>query len=134
MDVLVLLAGIKTAIDDGDCTINESFPKPEAEQTGSTVERILNKDKKPETEKPAEKEPEKPKKGKGKKKAETKPEPEKEAETTKPPEETKPEPEAEVLPAKWKCLRCGRLLKDNGEDVKGDLCAHCKGTIAELEK
>ena len=143
IEVLLLLHGLKTAIEEGDCTINEAFPKPEAEQAGSTADRIKDKFEKSDEADKEEKPTEKPKeKGKGKSKGkggtttkkEAKPQPEKEPEPT-PTEETKPEPEPEketVLPDKWKCMRCDRLLKDNGEDVKGDLCAYCTGKIAEL--
>lgn len=66
VEVLLLLHGLKTAIEEGDCTIDEAFPKPEAEASkGSTAERIKdhftanNKkvDDKPEkhTDKPTEK-------------------------------------------------------------------------------
>ena len=85
-------------------------------------------------EKPTEKTKTKPKgKKKDDPKPETKPEPEKEPEPAT--EETKAEPEPEkepVLPDKWKCMRCDRLLKDNGEDVKNKLCAYCTGKIVEL--
>jgi len=133
IEVLLLLHGLKTAIEEGDCTINEAFPKPEAEQAGSTADRIKDKFDKPE-EKPTEKTKTKPKgKKKDDPKPETKPEPEKEPEPAT--EETKAEPEPEkepVLPDKWKCMRCDRLLKDNGEDVKNKLCAYCTGKIVEL--
>lgn len=73
VEVLLLLHGLKTAIEEKDCTIDEAFPKPEAEASkGTTAERILNKDhfgetgkmvddkKKPEPEKPTDKPTEKP--------------------------------------------------------------------------
>ena len=50
MPVLVLLAGLKTALDCGDCTVDEAFPKPEAEQkAGSTAQRIKDRHKGPDT-------------------------------------------------------------------------------------
>jgi hypothetical protein len=120
IEVLLLLAGLKTAIEEGDCTINEAFPKPEAEQTGSTADRIKDKFDKPD-EKPTEKPT--PKKGKGKKKEpETKPEPEKEPEPTPKPEETKPEPETEAAePDKYKCQRCDRQFPE----LAGGKCPFC---------
>ena len=158
VEVLLLLAGLKTAIEEGDCTINEAFPKPEAEASkGTTAERILNKDHltgsnkkvddkpEPEPEKPDDKpkgNTRKPRSDKGKKR-DTKSEQAKESATetpqepeatSAPPPETKSEPEQkeEVLPDKWKCLRCDRLLKDNGKHVKNNLCAFCTGKITEL--
>jgi hypothetical protein len=133
VEVLLLLAGLKTAIEEGDCTIDETFPKPETEQTGSTADRIKNHfsdtDKKVETE---DLKPE-PKKGKGKKKDAPKPEPETdESIPDSPGLPSEPEPKEEVLLDKWKCLRCDRKLKDNGTDVKGGKCAYCFGEIATL--
>jgi hypothetical protein len=71
VEVLLLLHGLKTAIDEGDCTIDEAFPKPQTEQeSGSTTERIMNHftdpDKKvDDTKTEPEKPPRKPRKDKG---------------------------------------------------------------------
>lgn len=161
---LAVLFGLGTAVKDGDCTLEEAFPKPQAEQKeGSTAaDNIKNKfDKEPEkTEKPDNK-----KKGRGKGKGKKKDEPKPEAKTdetklvkcplcselvdpavphtcevdsgepeqTEKPEEHTTEQKDEVLPDKYKCMRCDHLLKDKPEDVSADgTCAHCFGKIAEL--
>jgi hypothetical protein len=132
---LILLHGLKTAIEDGDCTIDETFPKPEAEQkAGSTTERILGKK---ESEAPP---PEKPPKRKRRtkaqieadKKAEEEAKAKAEAPTTPPLEdpteaEEQQDPpdgatEEEDLPQmKWQCQRCMRQLSEK----KDGKCPHC---------
>ena len=140
IEVLLLLAGLKTAIEEGDVTVNEAFPKPEAEQTGSTAERI--KDHFADTDK-KEPKPDKPK-GRGRKAKQPK-----ETAPSPPPEEPKsvkcPKCGKEADPAThkcesepeedkpvWKCLRCERMLKDNDKDIKNGQCGYCFGQVARL--
>ena len=129
IEVLLLLAGLKTAIEEGDVTVNEAFPKPEAEQKEvSTADRIKDKFDPPkentETKKPK----------KGRKKKQTKPETEKEQapEATKEaekPEETEPEQKEEVQPDTHKCLRCERTFPT----PENEKCPFCFGDIVELK-
>jgi len=137
VSVLLLLAGLKTAIEEGDCTIDEAFPKAETEQTGSTADRIKNHFSGTDEmeDKPAEK-PKTKGKSKGKKKDEPKPEPEKEPEAptagppVKPPD-VKPEPEPEkeeAEPPTHKCLRCERQFPKPEKEN----CPFCMGQIVEL--
>lgn len=149
VEVLLLLAGIRTAIEEGDCTINEAFPKPEAEQKGSTTERIIKGfDKEPdktEPEKPTEKPTRKPRSDKGTKRdkkseqsEEAAPEQPTEPESDPtPPQKPKTEHQPEETPTtvgkdEWKCLRCGRKLKDNDRDINNGQCAHCMGNIVGI--
>jgi hypothetical protein len=140
VEVLLLLHGLKTAIDEQDITVDEAFPKPEGEASkGSTTDRIKDKSKEPEPE------PEKPKKGKGKGKGKKKDEPKKEKDPAPPQAEEEPkivkcpkcghegdpavphdcekqeEAKSPEDKAVWKCLRCDRKLKDNDKDVKNGL-------------
>ena len=145
-NILVLLAGIKTALEEGDCTINEAFPKPEAEQKGSTAERIKDHyddpDKKvdepktePEKEKPTEKPPRKPRSDKSKKRnqkseqaEETPPETAQEQEpTSAPPPE--PETEQKEEPTLVKCPQCSQEV----DPAKDHDCKPVPGTEEDKE-
>ncbi|MCJ7497782.1 MAG: hypothetical protein MUO78_06580 [candidate division Zixibacteria bacterium] len=119
VEVLLLLNGLKTALEEGDCTIDEAFPKPVTEQTGTTADRIKDKFKDKD-----EKPPEKPKtKVKVKKEPELAPAP--------PPEpEKEPEPDPEHEPEqepttvgkdKYKCQRCDRQFPE----LKNGKCPFC---------
>ncbi|MBE3088571.1 MAG: hypothetical protein IMZ71_05605 [Chloroflexi bacterium] len=138
-----------TALKDGQCTLEQAFPPIQAEQTGSTADRIKNhfpdtdkkvevEDLKPEPE--VKPEPESTTKAKAEKEkaklaaaeAKAKAKAEKEKPAPEPEVITEPEPKEEVLPDKWTCLRCDRKLKDDGKDVKGGKCAYCFGEIATL--
>jgi len=135
IEVLLLLHGLKTAIEEGDVTVNEAFPKPETEASGgSTAERI--KDHFTDTKKKVDEPEEKPAKKTKQKKDEPKAEPEKEPEAptagpaVKPPD-VKPEPEPEKEPESpptHKCLRCEREFPKPEKDT----CPFCMGKIVEL--
>jgi len=143
---LELLGGLKTAIKDGDITIDEAFPPLESDEpAGKTTSRIKDK-----FAKPKEPAPE-PKKTSKKKAAETKPkedspeggapgsqpespvnEEQQEAPPLPEPESAHepapaPEPEPEA-PHKWKCGRCDRTMAElaNGK------CPFCFGECTTL--
>lgn len=104
VEVLHLLYGLKTAIDEKDITINEAFPKPEAEVSeGSTAERILQKDELKESEKPTRK----PRSDKGTKRGNLGQHKKTVSETSQESEQTStppPDKEKDV-----KCPKCGHV-------------------------
>jgi hypothetical protein len=86
---LILLHGLKTAIEDGDCTIDETFPKPDAEQkAGSTTQRILDKK---EAETPPDPKPKRKRRTKAQIEADKKAEKEAKLQSEAPPESAEPE-------------------------------------------
>ena len=143
MNVLLLLAGIKTALDEGDCTVDETFPRPEAEhQTGTTAERIFKAIVKDPPPPPVEEPPKRKRRTKAEIEADAEREAEEDAnldaaiEGPEPSEEEQAPPEEqeaieEVAPAptaQWQCERCKRELTQ----LKGDKCPYCMGGTKEL--
>ena len=128
MEHLVLLAGLKTAIEDKDVTIDEAFPKLQTDPEGkSTVDRI--KDHFDESSKKAGK----PKgRGRAKKKDESppppppepKPEPEQEPEEP----DTEPTAEEQAPDNNYRCVRCEREFPE-ANDGK---CPYCMGQTEKL--
>jgi hypothetical protein len=155
MEILIELAGIKTALDDKDVTVDDAFPKPESESDkGSTADRIKNKLKDKEEPPPGDATQEA---------AQTAPEPEimhihynhmrseliddgrcpaaekKKAETptvkgkkaeTKPKMPVEPPP-PQVKPEpehQYKCGRCERTAPEGG------ICKYCNGALLKIKK
>ena len=137
---LVVLAGIKTAIDDKDATIEEAFPKPEPEQKQG-VEALadrLDKGKKEET-KPEQPPAETKKPPKTRTKETThakkpKPQTENSEAATEQTDENASEgqqdntPQTEIPKPKYKCSRCGRDVVE----LKGGKCPYCFGDCTTL--
>lgn len=129
-NVLLLLHGIKTALEDNDITVDEAFPKPEAEaKDGSVADRVKERFDKKDTKKDNKSEGSKST-GKGKKKAapKTKKEPEKKTEGAgeQTESEAPPPPPAKIM----KCVRC--LREEPATEVKDGKCPHCMGTMQEV--
>lgn len=129
MEHLVILAGLKTAIEDKDVTIAEAFPKEgrESDEGKSTADRI--KDHFDDTKEKADKKKKQKKatKKKGQKKDETPPPPPEDDKKEDP--EPEPEPEKKGKPA-YKCTKCGRELATNEVNEMGN----CKACFGKAEK
>ena len=155
MNVLLLLAGLKTALDEGDCTVDETFPKSEAEQKkGTTTERIKDKFQKdeapPKRKRRTKAEIEADKKAEDEKstgsknakdEAEAKGTEAPEPDPTEPPvedpeptqEEQEQEPPDEALgedkePDKYECKRCKRT----SPVMHDEKCPFCMGEMKEI--
>lgn len=127
LEHMVLLAGLKTAIEDGDVTTDEAFPKPggeKADEGKSTVDRIKDHFEDPKTR------DKKPKKAKKKKATEPTPPPEKE-EPEPPAEEEEPEPEPQKGKPAYKCTKCKRELATVEVNELGN-CKFCYGKAEKL--
>lgn len=143
LDDLVLLAGLKTAIDDKDITVAEAFPSLQAEQkqgVDALAEKIAAKKEEKTTKK---------KRGRPKKENKNVKEPESQKKEIAPPAaqvETPTEPKSEKLPrtatkpapkteAKYKCLRCGRKISESKilkDDDNNCSCPYCFGDVEDL--
>jgi hypothetical protein len=125
MDDLVLLAGLKTAIEDKDVTVAESFPPLQADGKPG-VEGLEERLSKPKDEEPPKKKRGRPKKEKKDVEAKGKEPGEQEG---KGPEESQEETATQEKVQQWQCNVCHRITEMLD---KNRHCPSCFSSVTEL--